>query len=297
MDPLATDASRKRKSDEAFAKKARNRAVIMDTLQQCESVEGLGHVKRSHVCTLLGTQERIQSAVLMLTPKVQVRNADCAQVAAELCKIPGAKVWLLNMASASKPGGGVMSGCNAQEEHLCRCSNLLPQLRRAAAEGKYPLHLYDHSDTPGFSVLVHSQVIFFRDPQDYSILPTDDWSQVGVLTAAAERVGPGQTAGPNAPRFIDYLLDVAQMQECSHLVISAWGCGAFGQSAAEVARCFRLALERVSMTTLPEVVFAVVDDHNSKPPGNLHIFKTELEQCGLSAEYMEALGMAVAGEP
>ncbi len=101
MDPLATDASRKRKSDEAFAKKARNRAVIMDTLQQCESLEGLGHVKRSHVCTLLGTQERIQSAVLMLTPTAQVLNADSAQVAAELRNIPGYIVWLLTMDSDS----------------------------------------------------------------------------------------------------------------------------------------------------------------------------------------------------
>ena len=65
------------------------------------------------------------------------------------------------------------------------------------------------------------------------------------------------------------------MQACTHLVLSAWGCGAFRQDATKVARSFKLALQRVQKTKLPVVVFAIMDEHNSKPPRNLHSFKFE----------------------
>ena len=41
----------------------------------------------------------------------------------------GQKVCVLNFASAGNPGGGVEKGATAQEECLCRCSNLYPCLK------------------------------------------------------------------------------------------------------------------------------------------------------------------------
>jgi len=274
-----TAKSQKLKADAAYERKARNRAVMKDTFAQCHHSPRLRRVKRVHACTLLGKEIWSQSDVQTSSPRVEIRNADCVQVATELCKVTGAKVYMLNMACPRNPGGGCWSGCNAQQEHCCYISNLYLQEQRAQCEYKYPLLNYDSthgsSKTPDFTVLVHEKVTFFKDPRDYSMLPPDDWSEFGVLTAAAEKAERGQSLGPNARRFISYLLEVAQMQGCTHLVLSAWGCGAFRQDAAEVARAFKLALRHVKQTNLPEVVFAIMDDHNSKPPGNLHQFNIE----------------------
>ena len=126
-----------------------------------------------------------------------------------------------------------------------------------------------------FTVLVHDEVVFFKCPCDYATLPEEEWFCAGVLTAAAEKVsGTGHSIGPNAHRYIDFLLDVVHMQgeNCSHIILSAWGCGAFGQNAHEVASCFRQGLARFDARTFPEVTFAIIDDHKGR--GNLHAFRT-----------------------
>ena len=40
----------------------------------------------------------------------------------------GKKVCVLNFASATNPGGGVVNGSSAQEECICRCTTLYPCL-------------------------------------------------------------------------------------------------------------------------------------------------------------------------
>ena len=156
-----------------------------------------------------------------------------------------------------------MQGCNAQEEHLCRCSNLLPHLQQASVAGHYPLHEWHrHGSIPDFTVLVHKDIEFFKRPSDYATLPRAERFQVGVLTAAAEKVHGDRVLGPNAERFIDFMLDTALMQGCTHLVLSAWGCGAFRQCPHAVAECFRRTFAKLTHNNL-RVAFAILDDHNS----------------------------------
>ena len=127
-----------------------------------------------------------------------------------------------------------------------------------------------------FTVLVHKEVIFFKRPCDYADLEEEKIFHTGVLTAAAENVsGTGLHVGRNAQRYIDFLLHVVHMQgeECTHIILSAWGCGAFGQSAHSVAMCFKKGLARFDARTFPRVTFAIIDDHNSRPPGNVHEFR------------------------
>ena len=170
-----TAASQKRKAYAAYDRKPWNRAVMKDTFAQCYRIPRLRYVERVHACTLLGDQIWSQGDLKRCSPRVEVRNADCVQVATELCKVTGAKVYMLNMACPRTPGGGCFQGCSAQEEHCCRCSNLFPQMERAQREHKYPLLNHtDSSKTPDFTVLVHEKVTFFKDPRDYSMLPPSE---------------------------------------------------------------------------------------------------------------------------
>ena len=262
---MSSGTDRKRKAAEAFQQKATNQKVIEETLAECSSDPELRRVKRAHWCFLPGDVSREPCEDLPGTGSVsvEIRNEDCVAVAKEYCKIDGANVWLLNMAAASKAGGGVMRGCNAQEEHLCRCSNLLPHLQDASDKGHYPLHKWQwHGSIPDFSILVHKAIEFFKHPRDYATLPREESFQVGVLTAAAEKVHDDRALGPNAERFISFMLDTALMQGCTHLVLSAWGCGAFRQCPHAVAECFRRTFAKLTHNNL-RVAFAILDDHNS----------------------------------
>ena len=257
------ETTRKRKAEAAFLRKSANKRVIQDTLAQCQKDPAKSEVARSHVCMLPGHLQRESCTDLRGTGSIEVEicDEDCVVVAARCCQEGGTSVWLLNMAAASTPGGGARSGCNAQEEHLCRCSNLLPHLEHAAAEGKYPLHRW-YGEVPDFRILVHEKIEFFKHPRDYRTLRRQDRFEIGVLTAAAEKVRGERKLGPNAERFIGWLLDTAIMQGCTHLVLSAWGCGAFGQCPHAVAKCFQQNFAKITHVKL-KVIFAILDDHNS----------------------------------
>ena len=259
-------SGRKRKSMVAFGRKVQNTNVIADTLQRCKEdavlrKQGPTHILRLNKDIKRSDPDRKEGTLV----NVEVRDCDCVVVAKELSQLRASKVWILNMASASRAGGGVMKGCNAQEEHLCRSSNLLPQLPQKYYPLHNPLERTHPTDIPDFKVLVTKEVCFFKvidEAYAYHVLPRAEWFTAGVLTAAAEKIQGSRCLGPSMTRFVDFLMDAAEMQDCTHLVLSAWGCGAFGQCPDAVANCFRERLvrsERKDMT----VVFAITDDHNS----------------------------------
>ena len=99
----------------------------------------------------------------------------------------GKKVCVLNFASATNPGGGVIKGSSAQEEATCRCSTLYPNLKEQRMWTQFyaphrrahdPLHNDDCIYTPG--------VMVFKSDTDYpQLLPEEKWYSVNVLTCAA----------------------------------------------------------------------------------------------------------------
>ena len=165
------------------------------------------------------------------------------------------KVCVHNFASASNPGGGVKNGANAQEECLCRCSNLylclkMPKLwddfylpHRTA---RNPLHNDDIIYTPGVRIIK-------SDTATPKLLPKSQWFNVDIITCAApnlrERPGNSYNTGDGSvpvkitdkellqlhEKRLRKILDVAYIKGNEIVILGAFGCGAFSNNPYVVA--------------------------------------------------------------
>ncbi len=171
----------------------------------------------------------------------------------------GQKTAVLNFASATNPGGGVIKGSSAQEEAVCRCSTLYFNLNEKALwDGFYsphrawgnPLHNDDCIYTPDV-------VVFKSDTANPELLPEADWYKVNIITCAAPnlRERPAGSINPkdgNPPaRLTDRdllaihekrlrrILDIAAAEENEVMILGAFGCGAFLNPPRIVARAMK----------------------------------------------------------
>jgi len=219
---------------------------------------------------------------------VEVREGDCLVVARELVEAGESEVCVLNMASRRNPGGGVLGGAGAQEEHLFRSSDYFRSLYRFAdyaasygvprAAESYPLDR-DHGGVFSRGVTV------FRGPEGegYPLL-AKPWRCNFVAVPAIPH--PDTVPGPDgAPRLapameaatrrkIRAILRIARENGQRALVLSAFGCGAFRNPPRHMAELFRDELASPEFrATFDRVVFSVIDDHNARGEGNLRPFR------------------------
>lgn len=177
-------------------------------------------------------------------------------------------VLVLNLANPVHPGGGVRRGARAQEEDLCRKSSLLLSLESKKASKYYgynrSLSTYMGSDAMIFT----PQVEIIRD-ENGNLL--EDTVVVAVLTCAAPMVSRGKE-GLSEAQYQDMVYQrIVGMLKCAayfkyeHLVLGAWGCGAFGNDAHVISDLFYRALKELDYGGLREkdffqvIYFAVLD--------------------------------------
>lgn len=195
---------------------------------------------------------------------ISVENKDCLLVAQELVE-EGYHTILLNMASSKNPGGGVLHGSRAQEEEICRRTNLYPSLE----ELRYPLAVTTGLYTPG--------VIIIKD-EKYRIL--NNPCEIDVVSVAAIRLPKrGMKMDEDLMRYkIRMILSTALLskqkepQKKIALVLSAFGCGAYNNDPKDVSRLFKeILVDEGRGKYFDRVVFAIIDDKNSND--NYGIFK------------------------
>lgn len=276
-------------------RRKKNAEIFADTANLCKKIE------RLRDC--IGESNNKQTLYLekvVLNNKVQrsaaadviVSGKRSFEAAAPYAKA-GKKVCVLNFASATNPGGGVVNGSSAQEEALCRCSTLYFNLNIPYMMDKFygphrrlnnPLYNDDCLYTP--EVTVFKEDISFPE-----LLPEKDWYSVAVLTCAAPNLRryPGNAMNPgagNKPAAIDdhslaellhsrieKIFAVAANEGAEVLILGAFGCGAFCNPPQIVANVFK-QVQQDYLHVFDTIEYAVF--HTEWEKENYRVFKNVL---------------------
>ncbi len=215
--------------------------------------------------------------------KIDVIPGRTLQTALDLHeKFPDKKIAVLNFAASQTPGGGIWKGSRAQEESLCRSSTLYPSLRTdTAREGFYRFH-----EKGGFGWLASDtciytpDVIICKNDDDYipARLSREEFVKIDVVTCAAPHIFRSVIISDEGLYAIHLSRAKNILRVCAYngvdiLITGAFGCGAFKNPPAIVARAWREAL-RDYREKFDLVAFAV--KCYSESPNNFDVFREEL---------------------
>ena len=267
-----------------------NIAVFEDTVSVCEKssrlIESIKTSRKTQI--FIGEGEPLSDA--SKTPRFEkeaeiiISKKRTFEAAQDYTKL-GEKVAVLNFASSTNPGGGVVNGAGAQEECLCRISTLYftldtdenwKRFYNPHRKARTPLHNDDILYTKNITV-------FKSDTTSPKLLPEKEWYDVDVITCAApnlhENPSNRYNSGDGNQRLIlnneelyslhekrdSRIFDAAASQNVDVLVLGAFGCGAFMNDPKVVAKVM-LSLAKKYAHFFKSIEFAVYcppyDDSN-----------------------------------
>jgi uncharacterized protein (TIGR02452 family) len=173
----------------------------------------------------------------------------------------GLRPVALNFASATLPGGGFLSGARAQEESLARSSGLYACL---AGNAMYEFHRARHDPMYTHYALYSPDVPVFRT--DDGKLLEQPYLCSFITCPAVNAKALRHHAPARQPEIretmrgrIARVVTVAALHGHDTLILGAWGCGAFGNDAREMAQLFQEALAGAFRGVFARIVFAITD--------------------------------------
>lgn len=213
---------------------------------------------------------------------IVVKNEGTVDTIFRLSKNKGFKnlsLGVLNFASAYNPGGGFESGAMAQEECLAYCSDLY--LKQTTGKGPEYYQINRSNRQPIYTdTMLMSNVTFFRNsnfmlvayPVMCSVL-TSPAVNMGTVINFKQDEEKAQQIMKTRMRKILYIF---ALNNCTDLVLGAFGCGVFGNKPEDVA-CFwkELLFDENLKRFFNTVTFSIVDR-----PGrdnNVKVFKDILK--------------------
>jgi len=227
--------------------------------------------------------------------KIAVINADCLDIA-RLITLAGFEPVVLNMANRQNPGGGVFGGAGAQEENIFSRSNLYVSLFQFVdycsqygiqrnADYSYPLNrntggIYSHGITVFRSTEANGYSLI-GNPYKLSFVTVPAINKPDLTLIKGEYRLVSSMIEPSKQK-IRTILRIALNNGHDSIVLSAFGCGAFGNPPKHIAELFKLVFDEEEFhKKLKLIVFAIIDDHNARkahnPEGNIQPFIEEFE--------------------
>ncbi len=182
----------------------------------------------------------------------------------------------LNFASAKNPGGGWLTGANAQEESIARSSGLFTIFQH------YPNFFIANSYLKNCyytdNVIYSPCVPVFRDDNHRLVKPVP----MSFITAPAVNIGGlkqnRQFDNNKAVEIMKYrinkVLSISAIHSHRTLLLGAWGCGAFQNDPEIIAKLFKEALCGTFDGVFEKIRFVIYT--TKKDQENFNIFKSLL---------------------
>jgi len=198
------------------------------------------------------------------------------------------------MASASHPGGGYRKGAGAQEENLHRRTNLFQCLedpyQLVNRSWSYPLPQFGgiyvrdaivicSSENEGYAFLPQPQKMSFIGSFAYKDPPTETNSQ-GQLVLSKK-------IAKDMKKKIHAIFEIALSNNHDSIVLSAFGCGAYGNPPNHIAELFKDVIQEFR-GHFKCIIFSILDDDNTgkshNPLGNLLPFANTFQTTVLTLQ-------------
>ena len=218
--------------------------------------------------------ENEKPAKIWLTNGKSLQSLNAVNARLKIDPKDSKNVAVLNFANYYQPGGGVVQGCTAQEECLCRMTTLYPLLATKSMMEQFynkhrlfrtfmsshknindwvfnkkaiPRNINDWEKAGLFKEAIYTTGVK-QIKDDYGIGRVGEYvdgSTFNVITAAAPDFRYSELKKSDIPKYIEnmkdlwrMILSVAYKNGDKHLVLGALGCGAFENDPNLVAACF-----------------------------------------------------------
>lgn len=204
---------------------------------------------------------------------------------------PQSRVAVLQFASGTNPGGGVVRGGVGQEESLCRCSTLYPCLQQHKVRKRF-YDRHQRTGDPYYSdacVYLPGIIGIRDDAPGGRLLREQDRYMFDVITCAPPNVRIRRWDEEHKdlmklrenPENIENItkrracavIRTAVRNHVDILVLGAFGCGIYGNSPQMVANAFKKALNECGHS-FKAIIFAIYSDVGES--GNYNAFSAIL---------------------
>ncbi len=193
------------------------------------------------------------------------------------------KTAVLNFANPQYPGGGASKGAVAQEECLCRCSNLYLCLSAPNIFEDYYFYHKKYTNHLFSDRLIYTKdVVVFKDESEVpALLSRDEWFFVDVITCAAPYIAKIDIDNASLKSLfksrIKNIFEAAIDNGVEVIILGAFGCGAFKNPPEVVAEAFHEVIDENGYAdNFKKIVFAIKCSSNNTK--NFDVFQEEFSR-------------------